>query len=60
VAHTCNPSSSGGRDQENQGLKREWANCKTLSQKKNITKMAGAVAQGIGPEFKSQYGKINK
>jgi hypothetical protein len=26
VAHTCNPSSSGGRDQEKQSLKPTWAN----------------------------------
>jgi hypothetical protein len=26
VAHTCNPSYSGGRDQEDQGLKPAWAN----------------------------------
>jgi hypothetical protein len=26
VAHACNPSSSGGRDQENYGLKPAWAN----------------------------------
>jgi hypothetical protein len=28
---------------------------KTLPQKKSITKRAGRVAQGIGPEFKPQY-----
>jgi hypothetical protein len=28
---------------------------KTLSQKKPITKRAGGVAQGVGPEFKPQY-----
>jgi hypothetical protein len=26
VAHTCNPSYSGGRDQEDHSLKRGWAN----------------------------------
>jgi hypothetical protein len=26
VAHTCNPSYSGGRDQEDHGLKPDWAN----------------------------------
>jgi hypothetical protein len=34
--------------------------CETLSQKKPITKKAGGVAQGEGPEFKPQYCKINK
>jgi hypothetical protein len=26
VAHACNPSYSGGRDQEDCGLKPDWAN----------------------------------
>jgi hypothetical protein len=26
VAHTCNPSNSGGRDREDHGLKLTWAN----------------------------------
>jgi hypothetical protein len=26
VVHTCNPSFSGGRDQEDHGLKPAWAN----------------------------------
>jgi hypothetical protein len=26
MAHACNPSYSGGRDQEDQGLKPAWAN----------------------------------
>jgi hypothetical protein len=32
----------------------------TLSQKKPITKRAGGVAQGVGPEFKPQYCKKQK
>jgi hypothetical protein len=57
VAHTCNPSYSGGKDQEDHGLKPAWANSlldpilKNLEQKKR----AGGVAQGVGPEFKPQY-----
>jgi hypothetical protein len=31
--------------------------CKTLSQKYPAQKRAGGVAQGLGPEFKSQYYK---
>jgi hypothetical protein len=27
VAHACNPSYSGGRDQEDRGSKPAWANC---------------------------------
>jgi hypothetical protein len=34
VAHACNPSYSGGRDQEDRGLMTAWANSShTLSQK---------------------------
>jgi hypothetical protein len=29
--------------------------CKTLSQKSPSQKRAGRVAQGVGPEFKTQY-----
>jgi hypothetical protein len=31
----------------------------TLSQKNPSQKRAGGVAQGVGPEFKTQYSKIN-
>jgi hypothetical protein len=57
VAHTYNPSYSGGRDQKDQGSKPALAKKK----KKKITqkKRAGGVAQGVGPEFKSQYWKKN-
>jgi hypothetical protein len=51
VAHTCNPSYSGGL----------WfkANprqivCETLSPKNPITKRAGEMAQVVGPMFKPQ------
>jgi hypothetical protein len=50
VAHACNPSCSGGRDQEDHSSKPpgqivlETLSRKTLSQK-----------AGIGPEFKPQY-----
>jgi hypothetical protein len=53
VAHTCNPSYSGGRDQEDRGSRQ----INTLSQKKPITKRTGGVAQGVGPEFKPQNRK---
>jgi hypothetical protein len=62
VAHTSNPSYSGGRDQEDHGWKPAWANHsqdpilkKTPSQKK-----ASEVAQGVGPELKPQYHQKNK
>jgi hypothetical protein len=51
-----NPSYSGGRDQEDRGLKPARAN--SLGDpvlKISITKRAGRVAQGEGPEFKPQY-----
>jgi hypothetical protein len=40
MAHTCNPNYSGGRDQEDQGLKPAWANSSRdpISGKKNTTK----------------------
>jgi hypothetical protein len=42
VAHTCNPSYSGGREQEDHNLKPAWAN----------SSQDPAVAQDVGPEFK--------
>jgi hypothetical protein len=60
-ARTCNPSYSGGRDQEDCGSKLAQANSyKTLSQKNPSQERAGGVAQGIGPEFKPQYHKKKK
>jgi hypothetical protein len=61
VAHTCNPSYSGGRDQEDCGSKSAWANSsRDPISKIPIIKRVGGVAQGEGPEFKSQYCKQNK
>jgi hypothetical protein len=61
VAHACNPSYSGGRDQEDPGSKPAWAIVgKTLSRKIPSQKMAGGVAQGVGPEFKPQNHKKGK
>jgi hypothetical protein len=58
VAHACNPSYSGGRDQEDHGLKPAQANSLRDPISKNPSqKMAGGVAQGLGPEFKPQYCK---
>jgi hypothetical protein len=52
VAHTCNPSYPGGRDQEDCGSKpaQEIAR-ETLSQKTQHKNRAGGVAQGEGPEY---------
>jgi hypothetical protein len=61
VAHSCNPSYSGGRDQEDCGSKPGWANgLRDHISKKSITKRAGGVAQGEGPKFKPQYRNQNK
>jgi hypothetical protein len=59
VAHACNPSYSGGRDQEDRSLKPAQANSLQDSILRNsITKnWAGGVAQGEGTEFKPQYRK---
>jgi hypothetical protein len=60
VAHTCNPSYSRGRDQEDQGSKPALANSSQdpISKIPN-TKRVGGVAQGIGREFKLWYLKKN-
>jgi hypothetical protein len=51
--HTCNPSYSGGRDQEDHSSKPTWANSSRdpISKKPNTKKRAGGVAEGVGPEF---------
>jgi hypothetical protein len=61
VAHSCNPSYSGGRDQEDRGSKPVQANSsqdpisKTPSQNRS-----GGVPQGEDPEFKAQYHRHTK
>jgi hypothetical protein len=61
VAHTCNPSYSGGRDQENCSSSQpgEIAH-ETLSQKTLHKNRTAGVAQGEGPEFEPQYHKKMK
>jgi hypothetical protein len=50
VAHTCNPIYSGGRDQEDCGLKAALANSSQDSISKNLSqKRAGGVAQDVSP-----------
>jgi hypothetical protein len=62
VRHFCNPSYSGGRDQDDCGLKLAPSKqfIKTLSQKNPSQKGAGGVAQNVGPEFKPQHHKKKK
>jgi hypothetical protein len=58
MAHACNPSYSGGRDQEDHSLKPAWANSSPdRISKKPITEKGWWSAQGVGPEFKFQYCK---
>jgi hypothetical protein len=55
LAHACNPSYSGSRDQEDQGLKpAQGKQFMRLSRINPSQKRAGGVAQGVGPEFKPQ------
>jgi hypothetical protein len=56
VAHTYNPSYSGGRDQKDSSLKQDKANStQDPISKEPTTKRAGGVAQGVGLEFKPLY-----
>jgi hypothetical protein len=61
VAHACNPSYSGAEIRRIvvQSQPRQIV-LKTLSQKAIHKKRAGEVAQGVDPEFKPKYHKINK
>jgi hypothetical protein len=62
VAQACNPSYSGGRDQEDLGLKPAQANSskRLYLEKTRHKNRADEVAQDKGPEFKSQYCKKKK
>jgi hypothetical protein len=61
VTHACNPGYSEGRDQEDGGSKPAWEIVhETLSRKYLTQKRADGMAQGVGPEFKSQYCKKQK
>jgi hypothetical protein len=65
VAHSCNPSFSGDRDQEDHGSKPAQANSSqdpilTKKKKKKSQRRAGEVAEGTGPQFKLQYCKRKK
>jgi hypothetical protein len=51
VTNACNPSYSGGRDQEDHGSKPTWENssARTYLDKNPSQKRAGGVAQGVNP-----------
>jgi hypothetical protein len=56
LAHACNPTYSGRRDQEDRGSKTAQANSSRDPILKNPSqKRAGGMVQDAGPEFKSQY-----
>jgi hypothetical protein len=58
VAHACNPSYLGGTDHEDHGSKPARANSsRNPISKIPITKRAGRVVPGEGPEFKPHYHK---
>jgi hypothetical protein len=61
VAHACNPSHSGGRDQEDFGSKPAQANSSARPYlEKPFKNRAGRVAQGEGTRFKPQYHRKKK
>jgi hypothetical protein len=59
VGHACNPSFSGGRDQEDHGSKPALTNssARPFFKKFPSQKRADIAAQGVSPEFKPQYHK---
>jgi hypothetical protein len=57
VVHTCNPSYSGGRDQEDRGSKPAGQTVQKILPRKNPS---GGVVQYVVPEFKPQYHKKKK
>jgi hypothetical protein len=61
VAHACNPSYSGGRDQEDGSSKPAQVNssCDPILKIRNI-KRVGGVAQSVGPQFKPWHCKKKK
>jgi hypothetical protein len=56
------PSYLGSRDQEHHGSKPAWPHSSQDPSSKKVPshKRAGEVAQGVGPEFKPQFGKKKK
>jgi hypothetical protein len=61
VAHTYNPSYSGGRDQEDLGMKPAQANSlRDPISKKLITKKGCWSGSSVGPEFNTTTTKKKK
>jgi hypothetical protein len=58
VAHTCNPTSSEGRDQKDPSSKPVLAKfLRPYLKNTHHKNRDGGVVQGVGPEFKPQYHK---
>jgi hypothetical protein len=63
MANACNPSYSGGRDQEDLSSKPAWANSSRDAILKKILqkrRAGGGVAQGVGLELNSSTTKKKK
>jgi hypothetical protein len=60
MAHACNPSYSGGSNQEDRGSKTNSSQDLITEKNPSQKKRADGVAQRIGPEFKPQYCKERK
>jgi hypothetical protein len=61
VAHTYNPSYSGGRDQEDHGSKPAWGNnLRDPILKKHCIKKGWWSGSSVGPEFNPQHCKKKK
>jgi hypothetical protein len=60
MAHACNPSYSGGRDQDHSWSQPRQIVQETLSRKNPTEKRVSGVAQDVGPEFRPQYYKKKK
>jgi hypothetical protein len=63
VAHTCNPTYKGGREQEDHSSKPAQANRLwdiISKKKKKPSQKRDGVAEGVGPEFKPHTTKKKK
>jgi hypothetical protein len=61
VAHTCNPSYSGSKDQEDQGSKPAWANssARPYLEKPHYKNRTGGVVQGVALSLNPSTKKKN-
>jgi hypothetical protein len=59
MAHACNPSYSGGRDEDHRS-KPAWKISSQDPISENPSQIKGGGGQSVGPEFKPQYHKKKK